>query len=70
VQRVGLHGALSTRSNKEEALRAPWLGQRLHLTLVAFVLCDVLYVHAALAQLSVNGILVMLATAAATWLGQ
>ncbi len=44
-------GPAQSRTADRAAPRAPWLGQRLHLMLVAFVLCDVLYVRAALAQL-------------------
>ena len=48
----GIGGPAHSRAADRVALRAPWRGQRLHLALVAFVLCDVLYVHTALAQLA------------------
>jgi hypothetical protein len=48
----GIGGPAHSRAAQRAALRAPWPGQRLHLALVAFVLCDVSYVHAALAQLA------------------
>jgi hypothetical protein len=48
----GIGGPAHLRAAERVAPRAAWRGQRLHLALVACVFCDVLYVHAALAQLA------------------
>jgi hypothetical protein len=48
----GIGSPVHSRAGARAPRCAPWLGQRWHLALVAFVLCDVLYVRAALAQLA------------------
>jgi hypothetical protein len=48
----GIGSPAHSRAAERVVPRATWRGQRLHLALVACVFCDVLYVHAALAQLA------------------
>jgi hypothetical protein len=54
LSKVGFdnRGPAQSSTADRAAMRTPRLGQRLHLMLVAFVLCDVSHVHAALAQLA------------------